>query len=76
MLKKQVKTVDDFIAVHAPGSLIWDDWCRIKKEFEELAQQTHNSKSIPLLCECGCHIPEGDFHCHVDGKTYCEVCAK
>ena len=69
-----VKSFDDALKKADDVTTInYEEWQTLKAE---LAQQTHNSKSIPLLCECGCHVPDGDFHCHVDGKTYCEVCAK
>ena len=30
----------------------------------------------PLICECGDHIKDGDYHVHKDGKNYCEMCAE
>ena len=34
------------------------------------------SDKAPLICECGDHIKDGDFHIHKDGKNYCEMCAE
>lgn len=45
-------------------------WNRIKKDYEELAQQTNNSKS--MLCRCG--EPLGNHICPVKPMFFREAC--
>ena len=61
MLKKQFESVENFIAVHAPGSLIWDDWNSIKKKLVDGQKPTTNTVSAEILdranvCEYCVHL--------------------
>lgn len=59
----------DLLVEHSGSRKSKEAWNRIKKDFEELAQQTHNSQSMPCH-RCGKAVDVDDC-----GFVLCDSCS-